>query len=283
MKKNYTSCNFRLLFVAVVVSFLASCERSNVDPFDPTYDLGLIPAGPGDLVDGVTTLPNYFSGTLPVSFSLPMPPVGDQKHQGSCGAWSAGYAVMGYYINKSNSGNYSTNYLGSPKFLYNLAKGPGDCINTGTSYPGVLSVLKTKGICPLSDMPYNDNECTLLPNTNQYASAARYKIRTWIYLSLSEYDKMKRLLYSGYPLMIGIKIYNNFQTYKSGVYSTTTGNFLGNHAVCITGYDESRRAFKIQNSWGTLWGESGTMWISYDLLYQQVSNEGRCYLVVPNF
>lgn len=35
------------------------------------------------------------------------------------------------------------------------------------------------------------------------------------------------------------------------------------HGIAIVGYDDERGAVKIQNSFGTAWGESGYMWMSY--------------------
>jgi C1A family cysteine protease len=188
---------------------------------------------------------------------------------------------MSYYINRTNNGNYSTNYIGSPKFLYNLCK-ISDCAS-GSYYPRALAILKDKGICTWSDMPYNDYECTQIPNSSQYASASRYKIRSWSYLSITQTDKIKRLVYSGYPIMIAIKAYTNLFSYKSGLYNTMTGSNHGGHAVVITGYDDYLQAYKIQNSWGNNWGNNGFMWVGYNFLAQQLTLEPRCYLIVPDF
>ena len=31
---------------------------------------------------------------------------------------------------------------------------------------------------------------------------------------------------------------------------------VGGHAVCMCGYDDSRRVFIVRNSWGASWGDS---------------------------
>jgi hypothetical protein len=154
MKKYFVFRKIHFLGFVFLISLFVSCQRAKVDPFDPTYDLGLVPADPQELVDGSSTLPSYFTGVLPASFTLAAPPVGDQKKQGSCTAWSAGYTVMSFNINRSNNGSYLSGVLGSPKFLFNLCKFS-DC-NSGSTYPAAFKVLKNKGICTLADMPYND-------------------------------------------------------------------------------------------------------------------------------
>ena len=38
----------------------------------------------------------------------------------------------------------------------------------------------------------------------------------------------------------------------------------GGHAVSIVGYDDSKNAWLIRNSWNTAWGEAGFGWVDYD-------------------
>lgn len=53
-------------------------------------------------------------------------------------------------------------------------------------------------------------------------------------------------------------------TYAGGVYKHVTGGALGGHAVSIVGYDDSKQAWLIRNSWGEEWGEKGFAWVAYD-------------------
>lgn len=39
----------------------------------------------------------------------------------------------------------------------------------------------------------------------------------------------------------------------------------GGHAMLIVGFDDTKKAFKVQNSWGTGWGDKGYIWVSYDM------------------
>jgi C1A family cysteine protease len=41
---------------------------------------------------------------------------------------------------------------------------------------------------------------------------------------------------------------------------------IGGHAVCCVGYDQTRRAFLVRNSWGPSWGMAGYFWMPFDYL-----------------
>lgn len=53
--------------------------------------------------------------------------------------------------------------------------------------------------------------------------------------------------------------YEDIITYQSGIYQHVTGKALGSHAVELVGYGEENgvRYWKVKNSWGPDWGESG--------------------------
>ena len=58
-------------------------------------------------------------------------------------------------------------------------------------------------------------------------------------------------------------VYSDFFSYRSGVYSYTTGTLAGYHAVLVVGWDDVNHALIVKNSWGTWWGESGYFRIAY--------------------
>lgn len=42
---------------------------------------------------------------------------------------------------------------------------------------------------------------------------------------------------------------------------------VGGHAVALVGYDDTRKAALVRNSWGSLWGLKGYFWMPYDVLF----------------
>ncbi|TXH58791.1 MAG: hypothetical protein E6Q89_02915 [Bacteroidia bacterium] len=275
----------KIWFLVVILIITNGCVQegeNGEDPFNPVYDLGLIAATEEDLQDASNYLPTLQTGTLPNSAILNMPPIGNQGGEGSCIAFSAGYAAMSYYINKNQNGNYSQNYIGSPEFLYNLCKFEGSCSTAGSMYPRAFQVLKNKGIATWASMPYTDYGCSQQPNSQQYANAANFKIASWGHTPINNTELIKRLIYSGHPVMVAINTYQSVYNYNGGIYSSNYGQNYGGHAVCIVGYNDSMGAYKIQNSWGSSWGESGCFWVQYGFL-QQLALENWCYYVVPAF
>jgi len=66
-------------------------------------------------------------------------------------------------------------------------------------------------------------------------------------------------------------VYNDFFSYRSGVYSYATGAYVGAHAVLVVGYDDVNECFIVKNSWGTGWGEAGY----FKIAYSEVAGQSR--------
>jgi len=58
---------------------------------------------------------------------------------------------------------------------------------------------------------------------------------------------------------VAFTVYEDFPTYKSGVYQHVTGSALGGHAVKAIGYgvENGTKYWLIANSWNETWGDQG--------------------------
>jgi cathepsin L len=64
------------------------------------------------------------------------------------------------------------------------------------------------------------------------------------------------------PITAAVAATPAFIAYSSGTFDE--GSNAGvNHAIMLVGWDDSRNAWLLRNSWGTNWGEGGYMWIEY--------------------
>lgn len=66
-------------------------------------------------------------------------------------------------------------------------------------------------------------------------------------------------IYTNGPVETAFTVYEDFLTYKSGVYRHRTGGELGGHAVKIVGWgvENGLKYWKIANSWNPNWGDQG--------------------------
>jgi len=148
---------------------------------------------------------------------------------------------------KNGIGYNSDADLCSPAYLYNQVK-YSDC-NGGSTYPANLNMMKDKGVCTLAEMPYNQSNCTTQPTQAQHNAAARNKILKWELVNKNDITNIKTLLYSGLPVMIAVNVDASFDNLQSPyIWKAKSGAVRGGHAITVTGYDNSKNAFKVQNS-----------------------------------
>ncbi len=265
---------FFLLMSTIIVGF-TSCEKQLKKQLE---GFGFVQASDKEL-DQIDNISDFDMGTMPNSFSLNMPPVGNQGGIGSCCSFSTAYAGMSYFMNKNNGTNYNDNsQLCSPSFLYNQIRQGNNCKYGGSSYLDNFSILKNKGVCTLAEMPYSDPDCSSQPTSAQITAAAKNKLHSWKLVDKNNTNRIKSCLLAGYPVFIAINAYENLQT--NTVYNSFSGQNLGGHAVTIVGYDNDRSAFKIQNSWGASVQDQGFFWIPYSFLPTAVISR-ECYVAFP--
>ena len=91
------------------------------------------------------------------------------------------------------------------------------------------------------------------------------------YLSVNQsLDDIKQCLAQGYPVAFGITVYDSFmsdevaETGYVPMPDVTTETVQGGHAIMAVGYDDSKNALLMRNSWGTSWGLAGYFYLPYD-------------------
>lgn len=72
-------------------------------------------------------------------------------------------------------------------------------------------------------------------------------------------EKTKQAIFSEGPVEAAFMVYQDFMSYKGGVYRHTTGSLLGGHAIKAIGWgvEDGEEYWIMANSWGTGWGEEG--------------------------
>ncbi len=273
MKRAYSFQTLIFINVTFVSLFFTACQKEVKT--DDSKPQGLIFSN--DYSKAPTASYGVYGGTLPASFFLNTPPPVSQGHSQTCAGFASAYGIMGYYL---GNGNVSTDYskVGSPTFIYNLCKVSSDCSDGCELYAsngkGIVQQLEAKGCCTWSSLPFDESSyCNYSTTSTQNSEASANKVKSCY--KISDNDKanasvIKSILYSGKPILIGSDLDASFQgANASFIWKTRTGS-TGGHAMVVMGYDDSKNAFKILNSWGTSWGDNGYGWIDYNFFSNAV-------------
>jgi hypothetical protein len=214
---------------------------------------------------GIPLASTPFGGDeLPKSFDLSdkMPPVGNQGSQNSCVAWAIAYAMKSY----QEKVEIGQQLQFSPSYIYNQ-------INNGMNVPtyvtDALNMMSEQGVCPYEDMPYVESDFTSKPSETAKQAAKRFRIDFWRQVNVADLKEVKAQISAGYPVIIGADVSKDFVddgfAKKADYIWKEAGTSAGGHCMLLVGYDDSKQAFKLMNSWGKDWGDNGFGWVSYDL------------------
>jgi len=180
------------------------------------------------------------------------------KNQGSCGSCWA-FAVTAAAESQVMIATSGLPINLAEQILVSCPGGGGTC--SGGSPSTASSYIRDVGL-PLES-------CFIYTATNNTCSNAclnwqddTYRIIGW-HSARTAVDDIKNALYAYGPVIATMYVYNDFFSYRSGVYSYTTGSYVGAHAVLAVGYDDTLQAFIVKNSWGSGWGEAGYFMIAY--------------------
>jgi cathepsin B len=102
------------------------------------------------------------------------------------------------------------------------------------------------------------------PQCNKHKiSGVRFKGLSAYSVRGSIQDMMQEIVENG-PVEGAFTVYEDFVTYKSGVYKHTTGSMLGGHAIKVMGYgtEGGEDYWLVANSWNEDWGDKGTFKIA---------------------
>jgi hypothetical protein len=145
--------------------------------------------------------------------------------------------------------------------------------NNGTKVADALDILIAQGVASLAQVPYSDAGCSVPTPFNTFSI---YGYNT---LDPTDANSLKQYLYTFSVIPMAIVVYPDFeQQVGPSVYTPgDTSCSLGGHCVALVGWDDGRGAFRIQNSWGTNWGDGGYLWIAYDAFSEIVQEAYSAY------
>lgn len=183
------------------------------------------------------------------------------KSQGSCGSCWA-FAATAYIENLGSQNDLSEQVVVS-------CSGAGNC-ETGGYYRDALLYFQSTGVPAESCYPYTAtngvcaNKCTSPDFKEKITTVSNY---LW---GVATVTNLRNQLQNG-PLVVHMLVpeggvFNGTPGYTGGIFNYSGGNISSDrgHAVLLVGYDDNQQCFKVKNSWGAWWGESGYFRIAYD-------------------
>ncbi len=207
--------------------------------------------------------PPAFRGTLPahIDLSSTMPPPGNQGPTGSCTSWAVTYAAASQAERRAGLG---PSLKLSPSFTYNKVSRDSICL-VGTLASATLDMLRDVGALPFEEYVFDGGWCGRLPTDAEVQRAAKYRITGWSKFDASKIEDVKAQLARGVPVVFDVYTNEQFSKLKGDGVFDFPGVMNGSgHAMIAVGYDDARKAFRIQNSWGRIFGDGGYAWLSYD-------------------
>lgn len=189
------------------------------------------------------------------------------KHQSTCGScWS--FTSMAVVESNCLIRHNASLDLSEQHILDcakdNMGRDTGSC--SGGWYGGVFEYLQKNSPIEEKYIPYK--------NTNgscKKAVSTKYKVYDWGYVgkpgTIPSVKEMKEAISKYGPLAAAVKVTQSFQAYSSGVFDEIKNSKLQprdvNHAITIVGWDDSKKAYLVKNSWGKKWGQNGYIWVAY--------------------
>ena len=194
------------------------------------------------------------------------PPVRDQGTLGACSAFALSAAAEFAIARERRAGLWrGTDFRPSPLWLYYRERALEGtlAVDAGASLHDGLRVLRDVGVAHEADWPYDVTRFATPPDAAAELRAGASRVVNADLLAVDA-DTLLATLTQGYPVVFGVTVFASFEdpaVARTGrVPLPRDGeDVLGGHAMLAVGVyrEDGRRRVRVQNSWGTGWGESG--------------------------
>lgn len=185
-------------------------------------------------------------------------PVRNQGGCGSCWAFGAMGAYESSYAIRNNKLVDGSEQDALNCATYANGDDAGSC--SGGWYDPVFNWMLGNTLATEATVPYTASNHACTSADGDYSAVA------WGFVTekqaIPTVNQLKAALCEHGALAIALRATSAFQGYTSGVFNQNDTGPV-NHAVTLVGWDDTKQAWRIKNSWGTGWGESGYMWIKY--------------------
>ena len=192
----------------------------------------------------------------------------DQGACGSCWAFATAGALESYTLIQGGDSTCNLGACDLSEQMLLTCSGAGNC-KSGGYIDKASKYIRDTGLPTESCYGYDIASKSCSPCN--YWQSDVHKVDAWAYVATTSprVDDIKNALTTTGPLVTTMDVYQDFYLYySSGVYSYTSGGYVGGHAIIIVGYQDDLTYpgggyFTVKNSWGPKWGEAGFFRIAY--------------------
>jgi len=208
---------------------------------------------------------------LPTTYSLEkyITSIYDQGQLGSCTANAFCQSLRMQEVIKGQTPVFEPSRL----FFYYNERVVENTVNedSGADVDDGLKYTIKYGVCDESLWPYNISKFEEKPTQEAFDDALNHKIKSFhnIPQGRSIVEHMKQTIVEQLPVLIGIAIYDSFETSvvaHTGIVpmpNTQSETLLGGHEMAVIGFDDNTGMFKVVNSWSSTFGDKGCVYIPY--------------------
>ncbi len=176
----------------------------------------------------------------------------DQNSCGSCVSFGTVSTIESRMRIAQNNANLAIDLSEAHLFYC----GCGNCCGTGWNFVPALDFCKNTGVGLETSFPYT-------PGNQPCRAGVTPYVKITSYAAVLAVADRKNVLSTKGPMVAGMAVYQDFFSYRSGVYRHATGNLAGYHCVSVIGYDDTQSCWICKNSWGAGWGDQGFFRIGY--------------------
>ncbi len=183
------------------------------------------------------------------------------KNQGNCGSCVSfgSVAAIESQIKILRGAAYAID-LSEAHLFYCHARSEGRNCGNGWWPERALIAFQSQGVTEEAYYPYTagDQNCS-----GKLAGWDSHLTKITGYSKINGIDAIKEYVATKGPVEACFSVYQDFFSYRSGVYKHITGTLAGGHCVCIVGYNTAGGYWICKNSWGTGWGDGGYFCIAF--------------------
>jgi hypothetical protein len=269
----------QLLLGTAAISFMSgmwcsapACARAQAEDASLQYMTGAEPIDDAEY----DALPKTarFRAFLPkkVDLSPLFPKPGNQGQQPSCVAWATSYAAQTFLVAESTADRMRPAKPMSPAYVYNRLRKPGSACDRPVRIVDALRLLQNEGTVTLAEFPDDIARCQIAAPQALLGKAKENRLTRWQAIARTRADGSSRVVLDDVkgalsrdePVVFAMPAMPDFKALKGdAIYQHKTPEKTNWHAMAAIGYDETRQAFRIINSWGNYWADEGYAWIDY--------------------